>query len=163
MHEEYLGTPHISTIPPKCSVTVMLWCLSSMSKYMPTHPCQKYALVTHLCFFLSCFSFATCRHILLHPYELILALLSPSLPLYACPHIYVFFGEISRPYHAPKSYHADPFVSLFVLFFCALVAVHPTAPIQTHLHPYTPVRTRLHPTFHCLYLYLCSAYNVKIY
>ena len=42
--------------------------------------------------------------------------------------------------HARESYPANPNMSLFVVFACALVKVHPTAPIQTHIHPHIPVR-----------------------
>ena len=88
------------------------------------------------------FSFVVCICIHLRPFEPIRTLLSPFLPLFCLYTHMCFFGKF--PGHAcPGIIHcqsANPNMSLFVVFACALVKVHPTAPIQTHIHPHIPVR-----------------------
>ena len=106
----------------------------------PPNRRQNYDLRNYLCLCLPCFAFAGCLCIPLHPYELIPTLLNPSLPLYVCAHICVFLRNFPV-IHGQESYPANPFLCLFVLFACALVLVHPTAPIQTHIHPYPIIIT----------------------
>ena len=136
MHGWYLDTPHTHHIPlhDLWRPCVDLGILDS--QFAPPHPCLNYVLRSYLCLCLPCFAFAGCECIPLHPSEPITTLLSPSLPFYVCTHICVFLGE---------SYHSSPFLSLFLLFDCALVSVGPTTPIQTHIHPHTFIYTRTHP------------------
>ena len=73
-----------------------------------------------------------------HPPESLFTLL--------CLHTYMcLFGGNFPAIHGRESYPASLFLSLFLLFACALVLVCPTVPIQTHMHPYTSIYTRPHP------------------
>ena len=74
-----------------------------------------------------------------HPPESLLT------PLCLHTHICLFWGNFPA-IHGRESHPSRPFLSLFVLFACALVVVHPIAPMQTHIHPYTPIYTHMYPS-----------------
>ena len=86
--------------------------------------------------------------VLMHPPEPIRTHDHPPESLFTllCLHTYMcLLGGNFPAIHGRKSYPVSLFLSLFVLFVCALVIVHPTVPIQTHMHPYTSIYTRPHP------------------
>ena len=107
--------------------------------FVPHKPCQNYVLRDYLClclwfFRLLCVYASPCVH--LNPFAPSWVL---SYPFFVFTRICVFLGNFPAM-HARESYPANPNMSLFVVFACALVKVHPTAPIQTHIHPHIPVR-----------------------
>ena len=88
----------------------------------PHHPCQPISTPHTLVKIVPCdlsvtlFALFCACWVLMHPPAPIRThphTPSPSLPLYACEHIYVFFGEISRPYMA-RNHTLLPHLCLFL-------------------------------------------------
>ena len=85
-----------------------------------------------------------------HPPESLLT------PLCLRAHMCLFWGNFPA-IQGRELYPASPFMSLFVLFSCALVLGYPTTPIQTHIQPHTRVHTRPHPR---LLWNICTSVNL---
>ena len=158
-------TPHTPNIPlndlwqPCADLAIPCKAIS------PRTPCQHYALRAHLCLCLPCFVFATCTCILPKPSKPILTLLSLSLPLYVCPHICVFFGEISRPAMAGNHTllaHLCLLLACFLVRLCPCASPPPCKPICTHLRPCTPARTLHYTDNMCIYVNLIKFILIKM-
>ena len=163
MHAWGVPGSHLHThYSPMWSVTVMC---------RPRHPCQPISPHTplpKLCpsvLSVPLFTLFCVCWVLMHPPTPIRTHPHPPeslvTPLCLRTHMCLFWGNFPA-IHGRKSYPASPFLSLFVLFVCALVIVHPTAPMQTHKHPYSPTYIRPQPRFPWISMYLCKFNKINI-
>ena len=157
---------HVWVVPGHPSHTPYspMWSVAVMCR--PQHPCQSICPPHTLAKIMTCglsvpplVLFCVCW-VLTHPTATLRTHTYPPesllAPLRLRAHMCLFWGNFPA-IHGWESHPTIPFLCLFVLFACALVLVHPTTPIQTHIHPYARVHTRPHPR---LLWNICTSVNL---